>query len=92
MKIHKRKDKINIADRLNKKVWTLIVFCHEEVTPYDGIQKLKKCQKVFEHFKLIILCLKKSKGFQKTLYIFWVIFLFLYDVIRNILHGHIEFY
>ena len=54
MKIHKRKDKINIADRLNKKVWTLIVFCHEEVTPYDGIQKLKKCRKSYKKFLNIL--------------------------------------
>ena len=49
-------------------------------------KKLHK--KVFEHFKLICLCLKIGKKYLNNL---TKLFLFLNDVIRNPLHGIIGF-
>ena len=56
------------------------------------IKEPKKLHKVFEHFKLFVLCSKTGKKLPKKYYIiFWLLFLFLNDVIRNVLHDNIGF-
>ena len=84
---------IHLFKMINIVKWTNPILYVE--IPYDVIQKQKKypkgLHKAFEHLKLFFVCFKKGKVI-KNLYIFFgYFFLFLNDVIRNLLLHTIYF-